>query len=388
MRIAHASKPEAVSLKAPVERTRKAAGKFSFLSFLTTSHISKKEKEFFVENFTLLITSVMDVLGALEIMKLETSKKYMKKIIQNVIDDIVDGSTLWRAFENMKIMPSGSLALLKIGEESGRFIENMKVIVSQHQKHSVFRQRLRSAMLYPTLIFIVALVVGVMISWIILPRLSTVFYSLDIELPLITRWLIAFGDFLGVSGSWFIPTMLVFTFLFVYFLFFFRKTKILGQKFLFRIGLLRKLIMEIELARMGYTFGVLLNAGIPIVDSIRSLIHAGIFPHYLKFYMHLAQSIEDGNTFQQSFRSYRNAEKIIPISVQQLIIASERSGSLSETLLQIGQRYEEKIEISTKNLTTLLEPILLIIVWLMVVGIAVAIILPIYSLIGNFDSSL
>jgi type II secretory pathway component PulF len=100
----------------------------------------------------------------------------------------------------------------------------------------------------------------------------------------------------------------------------------------------------------------------------------------------LKESItEEGNSFQKSFVAYKKIKNLIPTSVQQMVASGEQSGHLSDTLFQVGQIYEAKIETTTKNLSVILEPVLLVIVWLGVAAVAFAIILPIYSLIGGLQ---
>lgn len=147
---------------------------------------------------------------------------------------------------------------------------------------------------------------------------------------------------------------------------------------------IKQLVKEIELTRFGYLLGILLSAGLSITNALDSLISATEIAQYKKFYLHLRNSIEDGNSFQKSFASFKDINRLIPISIQQLVITGEQSATLSATLLKIGQTFETKTDITTKNLSIILEPVLLVIVWLGVVTVAFAVILPIYSLIGGF----
>ena len=112
-----------------------------------------------------------------------------------------------------------------------------------------------------------------------------------------------------------------------------------------------------------------------------------IFYNYKKFFYFLREKIEEGNSIHNTFRLYKDSDQLITIPVQQMIGSAEKSGRLQETLLKIGEIFEEKTEISTKNLAVILEPILLIIIWLGVVAVALAVILPIYSLIGGLSQS-
>lgn len=167
----------------------------------------------------------------------------------------------------------------------------------------------------------------------------------------------------------------------------FSKTNFLGQAMLFAISPISRLFTELELSRFGSLLGNLLEAGLPILDSLDSLANSSTFYRYKKLYAHLHDRIAEGNSFEKSFKLYKNTGKLVPVPIQQLIITSEQSGNLPETFKKIGDMYEAKTETSAKNLTVMLEPILLVIVWLGVVAVAVAVILPLYSLIGGLNQS-
>ena len=148
-----------------------------------------------------------------------------------------------------------------------------------------------------------------------------------------------------------------------------------------RLPGISKIIMETELAWLGFILGELLTAGLIVTDAISSLASATTTIAYQKFYLSLEKSIDQGNSFESSFKLYKGINKLIPAPIQQIIITSERSGRLPEVLINLGQNFEGKLEISTKNLVVYMEPVLLIIIWLGVLFVALAVILPIYSLI-------
>ena len=172
----------------------------------------------------------------------------------------------------------------------------------------------------------------------------------------------------------------------IYFVFLFPKTKFIGQAFLFIIPGVSDLLREVELARLGYVLGTLLQSGLPIVDALDSLRDSTAILRYEKFYRHLFINVEEGNSFQKSFGSYKGINGLIPPPLQQMIFSGEQSGKLAETLLVIGKTFEDKTETTSKDLTVVLEPIMLVIVWVAVMGVALAVILPIYTLIGSLHS--
>lgn len=345
-----------------------------------------KEKEYLIENLSMLVDSGMGILPALESIKVGMKTKRMKTITANIVENVGAGLPLWKAINQAGIFPSYMMSLIRVGEESGGLSENLKVIALQNLKERQFKSKIRSAMMYPLFVLFLTLFVGVGIAWFILPRLALVFSQLSLELPTVTRVLIIVGKFLQENGKIVVPIFFLFVILVLYILFFYRKTKFIGQTILFKVPGVNRLIQEVEIARFGYLLGSLFESGLPIVHTFESLEQATSFPIYRKFYAHVRVSIEEGNSFKKSFESYKSINRILPAPIQQMIVTAEKSGNLASTLRRVGTIYEDKTEITTKNLTVILEPILLVIVWLGVVAVALAVILPIYSLIGGFGA--
>jgi len=344
-----------------------------------------KEKDYIIENLSLLIGAGLDVLSALTLLKSDVRSKIMRQILDDTIHEIENGSSLSQALDGSRLFPPYMIALIHIGEESGKLIENLKIVALQDERDRAFRSQVRSAMMYPIFVFSFTLIIGTGVAWFILPRLATVFNSLHVKLPWITQVLINSGQWLGKHGAVAVPTLLLSTIALLYLIFFFPTTKFIGQALLFRIPGIKKLLQELELSRFGYLLGTLLSAGIPITTAVNSLVEATFFPAYRKIYLHLQTELEEGVSIQDSLASYPHSNRYIPIPVQGMISAGEQSGTIAETFLHIGQTFSAKTEITTKNLSTLLEPLLLIFVWFGVMGVALAVFLPIYNLIGGFD---
>lgn len=344
-----------------------------------------QEKDYLIENLSLLLASGITITSALEAIKVEIRSQRIKRIVTALEEDVQSGMPLWRALEGSRLFAPHVISLVKIGEEAGRLSENLKVIAEEEQKDRMFRSKIHSAMMYPVFVFTLTVVIGIGIAWFILPRLALVFSELNIKLPFVTRVLIALGKFLGKYGAIVIPILLLATAVLVYFLFIFRRTKFIGQFILFKIPGVGKLIKEVELARMGYILGTLLTAGLTAPESLGSLAEASTSFTYRNLYAFLKDHVETGDSFQKSFRFFPKINSLIPTPIEELIVTGEKSGRMADTFLKIAEIFESKTDITTKNLTVILEPILLVIVWLGVVAVALAVILPIYSLIGSFN---
>ncbi|MCX6795322.1 MAG: type II secretion system F family protein [Candidatus Falkowbacteria bacterium] len=340
-----------------------------------------------MENLSMLVFSGMPVSDSLSSIAEEVHSSRMKKIIGDIRIDIENGSPVWKALEASNLLKPHSISLIRLGEKAGKLTENLRVVATEEQKDRNFKSKLRSAMMYPIFVMSITAVVGIGIAWFILPKLAEVFFQLNIKLPLITKILIGLGAFLGKYGQYAIPGLIIFLFLAYYSIFVYRKTKIVGQFILFHTPGVKQLMKEVEVARFGYLLGTLLEAGVPIIVALDSLANATEFLSYRNFYLHIRNSVSEGNSLQKSFASFGRAKKLVPVPILQLVVAGEKSGNLSNVLLKVGLMFEDKADATTKNLTIILEPILLVVVWLGVVAVALAVILPIYGLVGGLSTT-
>lgn len=142
---------------------------------------------------------------------------------------------------------------------------------------------------------------------------------------------------------------------------------------------------EVEVAQFGYLLGTLLSAGLPVTRAIDLLAEATQTDRYRQFYVEMSRSLESGFSFKESLARYKKSQKLLPGAVQQMVVAGERSGSLPEVLATVGRTYEQKSDVTTNNLEAIIEPILLVIVWIGVMVVAVAVIVPVYSLVGGLQ---
>lgn len=376
---------EMVSISEPVKATPIPQRKIADEKKLSTFGLTK-ERDLFIENLSMLVLSGMSIVGALSSIIKQTKSEGMKKILERILVEIEAGSPVWKSLDKTGFFKGYTISLIRLGEESGNFAENLKVVALEEEKDREFKSKVKSALMYPIFVLSLTLVVGIGISWFILPKLAKIFFDLKLALPLITKVLIGFGLFLQKHGLIAVPIGLAVIGLISHVLFFNKKTKFMGEAIIFSIPGIKTLLMEVEVARFGYLLGTLLEAGLPVTKAIDSLAGASDVIRYKKFYLQLRESIDMGNSFQKSFALYKNIDSLIPQPIQQLIISGEQSGNLNKTLIKVGQVLEAKSDTTTKNLTIIMEPILLVIVWAGVVSVAFAVILPIYSLVGGLNN--
>jgi hypothetical protein len=190
---------EKVIISEPVKATPIPQRKLANQSKLSTFGLSK-ERDQFIENLSMLVLSGMSIVSAISSIIKQTKSSGMKLILERMLAEIEAGSTIWKAFDRTEFFKGYTISLIRLGEESGNFAENLKVVALEEEKDREFKSKVRSALMYPIFVLGLTAIIGIGISWFILPKLSKIFYDLKLTLPFITKVLLAFGVFLSKHG--------------------------------------------------------------------------------------------------------------------------------------------------------------------------------------------
>lgn len=341
-----------------------------------------KEKTHFIENLAILLNSGLPVIDALRTIEMEIRVKPMKKILTQIIEEVESGIALWRAMDNRNFFSAYALALIRIGEEAGSLSKNMEYLSIQQEKDHALKSKVKMAMIYPSIVLVMTLVITLGLAWFVLPQLVNVLISLNAKLPLVTRIVIWVANYFQKNGAVAVPS--VFGGLLLLFILC-TKTRLRGftQRVVFRFPGIGTMARCATIAQFGVVLGSLLKAGVPMLESIRSMAAVTDTVAYRHFYERLASQIEEGKSFSSAFSTLRESRSLLPISVQQLIITGERSGKVTEMLMRVADIYEKKAEEAAQRLPVVLEPMLLLFMGGLVGTIAFAIIVPIYSVVGS-----
>lgn len=332
----------------------------------------------------MLLSAGIGVSASIAIMIDGASNGSYKKLLSIIGEELDDGSPLWKTLYGRGIFNRSYIYMIKVGEASGRLAENLSIIAEQQVKSKSFHSKLTSALIYPGIILSLTLVIGIGVIWFVIPKMAKIFGDMRVVLPMPTKVMIGLGNFITENPLLFIASIIGFLALIII-IFFVPGAKKIGQTIMFRVPRIKDLLKEVEVARFGYVMYSLTQAGIPLTEALLSIEQSTDLSPYKKFYHYLVQSVNDGNSLESSFRKYKKLKPLFPTNIQQMIVAGERSGNFVSVLGKISGIYEEKIDITSKNLSVILEPLLLFVVWLGVLFLALAVIMPIYGLIGGLD---
>lgn len=339
----------------------------------------------FIENLAMMLNAGLPLIDAIKTLQLEMKSKPMRKAVRRIQELVESGQPLWRSMEEQYMFSPYEIALVRVGEEAGNLARNMVYLAEQQEKDRSLRAKVKMAMIYPSIVMVLMFVVVMGLGFFVLPNLVQVLYALNAELPITTKGIILFTELFTEYGKQAVPAMIGGMILF-FLLAKYTAFRVVSQWLVFKIPGIGTLAKNATIARFGVILGGLLEAGVPLVESLHSLEDVTNVVAYKKMYSKMTERVALGDSFAICFKEIHGSKKLIPSSMQQLIITGERSGTLSETFQKVASIYEKKAEETAEKLPTILEPMLLLLIGGMVGTIAFSIILPIYSVIGNVGS--
>jgi len=357
-----------------VEKHKTRAGGLLRISFL--GGVSATNKIFFTRHLTALIQAGVSLLEALEVLEGETKSSSFKAVLSDMIASINNGNKLSYAMSrHPRVFDRLYVHVVAIGEESGTLQENLEYIAVQLEKARDLQRRLIAAMIYPAIIFSLAIVIAAGLIIFILPKLLPVFASFDVELPLTTKILIGISVFFRDYGFYVIGAMfggvVFFRLLSVLSI-----VRIVTAWAMLKVPVFGSIVKNLNLALFSRTMETLIRSGVPLVESIEITGDSlGNFAYRNKIHS-FSGAIKEGWGLGKIFEK----EKVFfPVTFSRMVKVGERSGKLEESFHYLAVFYEKEVDNVTDNLSNILQPILLIVVGLIVGFIAIAIITPIYK---------
>lgn len=346
-----------------------------------SARVTAVEKIVFTRNLYLMIKAGLSILRALDILVKQTNKKGFKAIIADIKGKIEKGSMFATTLEAYpKVFSPFYISMIKMGELSGQLEKVLNELADKLKKDRELMVKIRSAILYPSVVLITMIAIGVLMVVFVLPQLTMVFEDFDAELPLTTRILISFSHLIQSYGV-FVGIGVI---AFCVGLFFLSRTangKKITHAFNVRMFILGPIIKKINVARFARNISTLLRSGIPITKALQ-ITHDVLGNIYYKRVMKDAiDKVKKGIKIVDILEKEKN---LFPPMVTQMIMVGEETGSLDDILTEIADFYEKEVTEIMNNLSAILEPVLMVLLGLIVGVVAVSVISPIYSLMEHF----
>lgn len=368
-----------VLIKADLAEKKKFKLQFSIPFLIKVSLVNKI---MFTRNLRVMVTAGVSLPRALSILSDQTKSKKFKKIILDVRQEIIKGEAFSSALSrHPSVFPEVFVNMIKVGEESGTLEKVLDVLTNQMEKEYEIKSRLRGAMIYPIVIICAMLGIGILMLILVVPKLSKLFDELKIPLPLTTRVVIALGNFL--NSFWYLIPFVVILIIFLFRFILQTKTgKLVLDTVVLKTPLISPLIKKTNAANTVRTLSSLVSAGVPIVRSLEIVSGALGNIYYKRAIMEAADQVRKGKKLGDVLKKYDN---IYPILVIQMIAVGEETGETSSILEKLADFFEDEVANATKNISSVIEPILMLIIGAAVGFFAISMIQPMYSMLGAIE---
>ncbi len=345
------------------------------------STIKEHDKIVLAANLSAMIEAGLPISRALAVAERQAKNPKLKRVLLMIRGDIHKGGTLHAALERFpNVFSKLFVAMVRAGEESGTLDDALTSIASQLESAYQLKKRIKGALIYPSIIVFAIVGIGFLMMTKVVPTLSKTFGELGAELPAATQAIISVSDFL-VNYTAFFAIGLV---LFILGMHSLLKTTI-GQrgrdKLLLVTPLIGELVKEINSARTARTFASLLEAGVDVVTALE-ITEQVVQNHYHKDVLRLAQKkVEKGEPLSDVFMK---REDLYPPLMSEMLLVGEETGALSDMMKRVADFYEGEVTQKTKNMSTIIEPFLMLLIGGAVGFFAIAMVGPIYSLSEAF----
>jgi len=342
-----------------------------------TFRLSLKDKMLFARHMEMMTRSGMQVLDALEILKKQTTSRPFLKVLDGLIADVRNGHYLSVGMERYRnVFGDFFINLIRVGETSGTLSENFNYLAQELGKKGELQKKIRGAMAYPIIILFATFGITGIMAFFIFPKILPVLKSINVALPWTTRTFIALSEFMIAYGVWVFVGIIVSVITF-WLLLRMRGFRFAWHQFLLSLPLVGRLITEINIINIARTLNLLLRGGVKIVQALEitaTTLTNLVYQDEVKL---IAQAVQRGETMSRSMISRPN---LFPPTFAQMSQVGESTGKLDETLIFLADFYEGELDNSTKSMSNVLEPLLLLVMGGVVSFVALSIITPIYKI--------
>lgn len=342
--------------------------------------ISEQQKIFFAKNLGAMLESGLALARALAVMEKQIDSKNFKKLISSISEDVRKGETLSESTrKHPNVFSNLFVSMVKAGEESGNLAGSLKIVGEQMDSSYKLKKKIQGALIYPAVIMLLMIGIGILMMIYVVPSLSATFKDLSVELPAMTQIIVSISDFIKDN----ITISLISLVLILIFGYAFTLSKV-GKKFIdfmsIKTPLIAPIVKEVNSARTTRTLSSLLSSGVPFAEAV--LITSEVVQnHYFRDILDNARvGVEKGEAMSKFFIERSD---MYPVFVGEMMSVGEETGNISGMLMETAKFYENSVEQRTKDMSTVIEPFLMIVIGIAVGIFAFSMITPIYSLMDK-----
>ncbi len=341
-----------------------------------------EEQIHFAKRLSMIMRSGMPIVQGITMLGSQAHSGSTAYIFQEIVKHVNAGQPLSSALKKFdRVFGEFWINIVKVGETIGTLPDNLQYLAEELKKGRELKKKIVSALIYPAIIILATFGITGFLTLYIFPKIIPIFASLKSELPISTKALIWLSSFLTENGGWVLIGMVTFAVV-LFFLFRVRHFRYWFDQFVISIPLFGPMMQYYNVANITRTFGLLLKSEIRVAQAFEILADSTENLVYKESLKKAVVQILKGRKIALQFEGNR---RLYPPIVPQMISVGEQTGNLSGALLYCSEMYEEELNDLTKNLTTVIEPVLMIVMGLIVGFVAISIITPIYGITQNLN---
>jgi len=345
---------------------------------LAGKKVKLRDLALFCRQFATTLRSGITVVDSLDILKKQSSSKKLKEVVEKVHEDVQKGNALSYAFsKEPKIFPPLLTNMVETGEVSGTLDDVMDKMATHFEKEYKINQKVKSAVTYPIVVSVVAVAVVVMLLTFVIPTFVQMFAAFDAELPLPTRILLALSE--SMKSFWFIYIGVI-----VFLVYAFKKYastpegRLRVDRFKLKMPVFGDLNTKIAMSRFASNLSVMLNSGVDIIQAVE-VVQRVVGNEFLKTRL---DDVKDGIRKGYGLGMSMEQNGAFPPLVYQMVDVGENSGTLDYVLEKVSDFYESEVDTAISQLTTIIEPLIIVVLGFVVAFIMVSMLLPMFDLYG------
>jgi type IV pilus assembly protein PilC len=339
-----------------------------------------KEKMVFARNLAVMVSSGLTIVRAVYSLSLQTKNKTFRKILTDVHGEVEQGKTLSEGLAKYPgVFSELFISMVYVGEISGNLEQVLEILAVQLEKENDIKSKVKGALMYPAVILIAMAGIGVLMLTYILPKITGTFKDMDVTLPATTLFIMGLSDFLRNHSIASIALVLT-----VIFLVKFSYGTTGGRRFFhflfLRMPIVGGIIIKVNCARFARIYSSLLKSGVSVVEALQIVGKTLSNVYYHDVLTESVEEIQKGNDLSRVIAAH---EDIFPVLVSQIIAVGEETGKTEVVLERLAEFYEAEVDQITKNMSSIIEPVLMLLIGLAVGFFAVAMLQPMYSVLEN-----
>ncbi len=346
------------------------------LAEINIGGVPMKEKVIFMRQMSTMVGAGLPLARALEIMVQQTSNPMFKRVLKEVLAAIQSGKTLANSFrEQSEVFDPITLNLIEAGEESGNLDTILERLATELEESKSLGDKLRSAMIYPIIILVIIVVVMVLMMLVLVPSMAQIYGDFGAELPLVTRILMGMSDFF-IKYWWAILVVLAVVFIGMKYYLDTAKGKRNFDKITLKIPVIGGIISKMQLSQFTRILALLLGSGLSIIKALELTAQSLTNEMFRDTVMAAKEEVEKGGALAIPIAR----SEYFPLLVSSMIAVGEETGEIDAVLEKVSQYYKDEVDVATSNMSSILEPVFLVIMGLAVGFIALAVYMPMFQL--------